>query len=232
VHVDPQILLVDEVLAVGDEGFQRKCLNRIREFQEDGRTIVFVTHAADLVRQICDHAVVLSKGRIHAQGSPDQVVREFRLLMLEHELPYASEKGTREIEIVSADLMREDGSSAELLTVGDGVIIQVDLKARHPVEDPVVSFALHDRNNQFVFGTNTDWRQKRFHPFEGKKRIRFHLKSLPFVDGQYWVTIGVHSRDASRTYHALEQRFSFAVARGEENPGRVFVPVEVDVEDL
>src|SRR5205823_7500991 len=55
VHVDPQILLVDEVLAVGDEAFQRKCLDRIQQFQREGRTIVFVTHAADLVRQVCDH---------------------------------------------------------------------------------------------------------------------------------------------------------------------------------
>src|SRR5207244_1134558 len=116
---------------------QRKCLDKIREFQQEGRTIVFVTHAADLVRQVCDHAVVLNKGRVHARGAPDQVVREFRLLMLKHELPYAAEEGTREIEIVSASLMREDGTSADLLTTGDGVIIQVDLKAHRPVEDPV-----------------------------------------------------------------------------------------------
>src|SRR5918912_483663 len=71
VHVDPQILLIDEVLAVGDEGFQRKCLERIRQFQREGRTIVFVTHAADLVRRICDDAVVLNRGRIHARGEPN-----------------------------------------------------------------------------------------------------------------------------------------------------------------
>ena len=232
VHVDPQILLVDEVLAVGDEGFQRKCLERIEQFQRDGRTIVFVTHAADLVRRICDDAVVLSRGRIHARGEPDHIVREFRALMLRQELPYAREEGTREIEIVSAALVREDGTSADVVMTGEGVILQVDLKAHRPVDDPVVAFALHDGNNQFVFGTNTDWRGKRFRPFEGKKRIRFHLRSLPFVDGQYWVTVGVHSRDATRTYHALEQRFTFGMERGEENPGRVFVPVEVEVEEL
>src|SRR5947207_352905 len=79
VHVDPQILLVDEVLAVGDEGFQRKCLDRVRQFQREGRTIMFVTHAADLVRQICDEAVMLDHGRIKAAGHPEEVVRQFRL---------------------------------------------------------------------------------------------------------------------------------------------------------
>jgi hypothetical protein len=193
---------------------------------------VFVTHAPDLVRRICDDAVVLNRGRIHARGAPDQVVREFRALMLRDDLLYAGEEGTREIEIVSAALTREDGSSADVVTTGHGMILQVDLKAHRPVDDPVVAFALHDRNNQFVFGTNTDWRGWRFRPFEGKKRIRFHLRSMPLTDGQYWVTIGVHSRDASRTYHALEQRFTFGMERGEENPGRIFIPVDVDVEEL
>src|SRR5919198_1055674 len=119
VHVDPQILLVDEVLAVGDEGFQRKCLDRVRQFQREGRTIVFVTHAVDLVRQICDEAVMLDRGRIHTSGDPEDVVREFRLQMLRDELAYAGdteETGSREIEIVSADLMHEDGSSAPAIT--------------------------------------------------------------------------------------------------------------------
>src|SRR5205085_8756982 len=106
------------------------------------------------------------------------------------------------------------------------------LRAQHAVEDPVVSFALHDKDNRFVFGTNTDWRKRRFHPFEGKKRIRFRLRSIPFVDGRYWVTLGVHSRDAKTVYHVQEQRYSFAVHRGEENPGPIFIPVDVDVEEL
>ena len=70
VNMDPDILLVDEVLAVGDEAFQRKCLDRVRQFQREGRTIVFVTHAADLVRQICDRAAVLDHGKMVMLGTP------------------------------------------------------------------------------------------------------------------------------------------------------------------
>ena len=62
VNVDPDILLVDEVLSVGDEAFQRKCIERVEKFQQEGRTILFVTHAADLVRRICDRAIVLDHG--------------------------------------------------------------------------------------------------------------------------------------------------------------------------
>jgi ABC-2 type transport system ATP-binding protein len=232
VHVDPQILLVDEVLAVGDEAFQRKCLERIEQFQREGRTIVFVTHAADLVRQICDQAIMLEKGAIRTAGDPDEVVREFRLFLLRHDLAYATEEGTRELEIVSASLIREDGSSGERAVVGETLTLQVDLKAGRPIEDPVISFALHDENNTFVFGTNTDWKGLRFHPFEGKKRIRFRLRSLPFVVGKYWVTVGVHSRDATTVYHVQEQRYSFVMQPGPENPGKVHIAVDVDAEDL
>ena len=232
VHVDPQILLVDEVLAVGDEGFQRKCLDRVQQFQKEGRTIVFVTHAVDLVRQICDQALLLERGKIRNIGRPEDVVRDFRLLMLKHDLAYATEQGTKEIEIVSAELIREDGTTGDTVTTGEALTIQVDLKAHLPVHDPVVSFALHDQNGRFVFGTNSDWRGVRFRPFEGKKRLRFRLGYLPFVRGKYWVTLGVHSRDASTTYHVQEQRYAVAVRRGEENPGEVNVPVELEVEDL
>ena len=110
--------------------------------------------------------------------------------------------------------------------------IQLDLKAAHPVEDPIVSFALHDQDNRFIYGTNTDWMGLHFHPFEGKRRLRFNLRNLPFVRGKFWVTLGVHSKDASVVYHVQEQRYSFEVEHGAENPGEVFIPVDVEVEEL
>jgi len=232
VHVDPQILLIDEVLAVGDEAFQRKCLAKIQSFQAEGRTIVFVTHAADLVRQICDQAVMLQKGVILSAGDPDEVVRDFRLSMLKEDLAYATEQGSKELEVVGIALIREDGSSGEKAVSGETLTLQVDLQAKRPIEDPVISFALHDENNKFVFGTNTDWKGLHFSPFEGKKRLRFHLRSLPFTSGKFWVTLGVHSRDASTVYHVVEQRAAFTVEAAAENPGQVFIPIEVDVEDL
>ncbi|MHB1488104.1 MAG: ABC transporter ATP-binding protein [Acidimicrobiales bacterium] len=78
VNMEPDVLLVDEVLAVGDENFQRKCLDRIKRFQAEGRTIIFVSHSTDLVRQICDRGFVLDHGRIVAEGSAGEVIRSFR----------------------------------------------------------------------------------------------------------------------------------------------------------
>jgi ABC-2 type transport system ATP-binding protein len=231
VHVDPAILLVDEVLAVGDEAFQHKCLDRVRRFQRDGRTIIFVTHAVDLVRQICDRAVMLDHGSIHSQGAPDQVVRDFRLVMLQHDLEYATDEGTKEIEIVSAELVGADGGTASVIRPGEELTIVVDLRASAPVGDAVLSFALHDQDNRFVFGSNSDEHGVDLRGIEGKRRVRFRLRSVP-VSGKFWVTLGVHSRDSSRVYHVQEQRYTFEVSVGEATTGQVFIPVDVDVEEL
>jgi hypothetical protein len=154
------------------------------------------------------------------------------MAMARKDLAYGWDQGSKEVEIVSAEVFGADGSTRDWFAPGDEMVIQMDLKANVPVEDPVVSFAIHDQQNQLVFGTNTDWREVRWPLFEGKHRIQFVLKSLPFVRGRYYVTFGVHSRDATRVYHLQEQRYSFAIVRGEENPGLVFIPVECRVERL
>jgi ABC-2 type transport system ATP-binding protein len=232
VHVEPSILLVDEVLAVGDIGFQRKCLDKVESFQRDGRTIVFVTHAPDLVVRVCDHVVLLEEGRIRKVGAPKDVVRDFRALMSKQDLAYGWDQGTKEIEIVAAQLLGREGSTQDSFAPGDELVIQMDLVAGRPVENPVVSFAIHDDQNRFVFGTNSDWRGKLWPVFEGKQRVQFVLGSLPFVGGRYYVTLGVHSRDSRRVYHVQDQHYAFDVIRGEENPGEVFIPVECRVEPL
>ncbi|MBI4261235.1 MAG: ABC transporter ATP-binding protein, partial [Actinobacteria bacterium] len=231
VHVDPSILLIDEVLAVGDEGFQRKCLDRVARFQREGRTIVFVTHAVDLVRQICDSAVMLEQGRVRIAGAPDDVVREFRREMVKHELRYAAEEGNREVEVLGVELVRGDGSRADVVRSGQALVVQIDLRANRPVEHPVVSFAIHGEN-RLIFETNTNWEGFTIDRLEGKRRLRFSVDSLPLVRGRYWVTVGVHSGDASVVYHVLRQASVFDVDGGGRNPGQVFMAARVEAEDL
>ncbi|HSV67286.1 MAG TPA: ABC transporter ATP-binding protein [Mycobacteriales bacterium] len=106
VHVDPDILLVDEVLAVGDEAFQRKCLHKIAEFQSEGRTILFVSHALDQVEQICDRGVVLSAGRVVYDGDPEFAVGTLRMLL-----------GTDQPEPAAGDLPADKGITFDSIVV-------------------------------------------------------------------------------------------------------------------
>jgi ABC-2 type transport system ATP-binding protein len=234
VHVNPAILLVDEVLAVGDIAFQRKCLDTVEAFQREGRTIVFVTHAPDLVHRVCDQALMLEHGRVVGAGEPKDVVQQFRLAMSRKDLAYGWDRGSKEIEIDSTEIFGLNGQTREWFAPGDEMTIQVDLKANRPVTGPVVvSFAIHDQQNMFAFGTNTDWRAITLpDPFDGKYRLQFVLKSLPFVEGRYYITIGVHSRDSTRVFHTQQQAHSFVMVRGQENPGMLYIPVEARAERL
>jgi len=232
VHVDPDVILIDEVLAVGDESFQARCLDRVRTFQREGRTIVLVTHALDMARQLCDRAVMLDHGLVHAIGSPDEVVREMRMTILKHDLEFAREEGTREVEILGGAILRGLDPLDGPVAPGDSIAIQVDLKANEPVDDPVVSFALHDGANNFVFGGDTAQQGATLGRLDGKRRLRFVLGPVPFTGGQYWVTIGVHSRENDRVYHVQDQRYSFEVRQLEGGRGQTYMPVEVEVEEL
>jgi ABC-2 type transport system ATP-binding protein len=232
VHVDPEVLLIDEVLAVGDEAFQARCLDRVRWFQREGRTIVLVSHALDMVRQLCDQAVMLDHGVVHTMGLPDEVVREMRLTILKHDLEFAREEGTKEVEILGAQLLRAGDPVDGPLRPGQTITLQVDLKANDAVEDPVVSFALHDGANNFVFGDDTAREGIGLGRLLGKRRIRFDVGPLPFTGGKFWVTVGVHSRDNERVYHVQDQRYSFEVQQTDGRRDQTFIPVRAEVEEL
>jgi ABC-2 type transport system ATP-binding protein len=229
VHVDPRILLVDEVLAVGDEAFQRKCLGRVRELQEEGRTIVFVTHAMQLVHQICDRAVLLDHGRVHTDGDVESVIRAFRSVMARMAVG-ADESLSREVEILRVDLLDSDGRPLSMLSPGDTLNVQVEVEARRPVDDPVVILSVHNARDEWVFGTSTRRRGVRLGRVDGKKRITFSLGSLPFPEGRYTTSVTVRDAARTATFDHHGQRYEFEIVRYLEEGVRI--PVEIRVDPL
>ena len=232
VHVDPDILLIDEVLAVGDEAFQARCLERVRQFQREGRTIVLVTHALDTVRQVCDRAVMLDHGRVHAIGSPEEVVYELRYVLLRRDPSFVPEEGTREIEIASVELIRSDGSNVRPVVAGEDLTIQVDVKANEPVSDLDATFAVHDGDNQLVVDGRTSRAGIDLGRVSDKRRVTFTLRALPLEAGKYWVTIGLESARTARLYHVQTQRYWFEVRDQPRAQERADISVDVRVEGL
>ena len=233
VHVDPEVLLVDEVLAVGDEAFQAKCIARVREFQREGRTIVLVTHALDVVREICDRAAMLHHGDLHALGHPDDVVREMRYVLLGVTDPgFVPEQGTREAEIAEVQLIRANGKGEGPVLLGDPVTIVVDVRMNEPVDDLDVDFAVLDgATNHPVLEARTSGDGIELGRFE-KKRVRFKIPAFPYAAGKYWVTIGLSNGSTGQLYHVQTQRYLFEVHEYPRVQERVEVAVEVEVEDL
>jgi ABC-2 type transport system ATP-binding protein len=233
VHVDPDVLLIDEVLAVGDEAFQAKCLERVRTFQREGRTIVLVTHALDTVIEICDRAAMLHHGELHAVGMPDDVVREMRYVLLGVTDPnFVPEEGTREAEIAEVQIVRPNGASDGGFLRGDTITIVVDVRQNEPVDDLDVDFAVLDgATNYPVLDARTSRAGLDLGRFD-KKRVRFRIEGFPYEPGKYWVTVGLSGRETGHLYHVQTQRYLFEVYDAPRIQDRVDVSVGVEIDDL
>jgi ABC-2 type transport system ATP-binding protein len=184
------------------------------------------------VRSLCDHAVMLDHGRVHTTGSPDDVVREMRLTILHHDLEFAREEGSKEVEIVGVELLHRGAPLIGAVPSGDTLSIQVDVRAIDPVDDPIVSFALHDATNAFMFGYDTATSGLALGTLQGSRRIRFDVGPIPVTGGKYWLTLGVHSRDNARVYHVQDERYSFEVQQADGRRDQLTFPVTTQMEAL
>jgi ABC-2 type transport system ATP-binding protein len=230
VNVDPDILLVDEVLAVGDEAFQRKCLNRVRQFQREGRTIIVVTHVPDLVRQVCDAAAVLDHGRLVFHGPPGEAVRSFR----EHLLGGAGPSATRAVvdmgvHITGVELEHPRHGETGYLLPGDPLTVRVSYDVEHEVEDVAFSMAVYDNQGRLLFGASTDRLGKTVPRLSGRGEVVFSIPHMPLLDGTYPLTFGITSAGGGVVYDWREQRESFEVMNPSGVEGLVDVPLDVDV---
>jgi ABC-2 type transport system ATP-binding protein len=255
VNVEPDLLLIDEVLAVGDEAFQRKCIERVREFQREGRTIVFVTHAPDLVRQICDRAVVLDHGKIVLDGAPGEAVRSFREHLFSGDalavetvttgrarhtgavprtratVPSVMEQ-RRNLKVRITDVTFEHPGLADgrsYLLPHDPLDIRVAYDAEDRVEDVMFGIAIYDLKGNNLFGANTKILGLEVPPAEGKGEIRFSFADMPLLDGTYLVTLAIQTRDEGVVYDWHEQQWQFEVMNPDRTAGIVAMPLTVRV---
>jgi ABC-2 type transport system ATP-binding protein len=255
VNVEPELLLIDEVLAVGDEAFQRKCLERVREFQREGRTIVFVTHAPDLVRQICDRAIVLDHGKIVLDGAPGEAVRSFRehlfsgdALAVEtvttgrprhigkvargrESVPSMMEQ-RRNLKVRITDVTFEHAGLADgrsYLLPHEPLGIRVSYDAEDRVEDVMFGIAIYDVKGINLFGANTKILGLEVPPAEGHAEILFSFADVPLLDGTYLVTLAIQTRDEGVVYDWHEQQWQFEVMNPDRTAGIVAMPMTVEL---
>jgi ABC-2 type transport system ATP-binding protein len=234
INVDPEILLVDEVLAVGDESFQRKCLDKVTQFQREGRTIVVVTHSPDMVRQICTRAAALDHGQLVEVGEPNDVIRTFRERLMtgiyaasdlsdptlaRGELsPLWHRVRITEVEVVYP---RPD---QEALLPGQPIEFRIGYDASGAtVADVVAGIAVYGSNGMVVYGTNSHLKGRDLEPLSGTGAIVFSVRDLPLLDGTYRLTVGLHTLGGLQ-YDHWEQQALFEVAA----PGRDVGVVRLD----
>lgn len=221
VHVDPDVLLIDEVLAVGDEEFSRKCVAKIQEMKYRGVTLLMVTHQLDLVRTLCDRALWLEKGEMAGLGDPVRVVDDYlqsvagaRAATVETEeeeeeeveleedaaddenvLPEEERWGSGELLLTRVALVDEKGSELVALGAGTPVTVEVDVEVREPQNDFVFGIGIFHADGSCVYGTNTDIEGYLSTRIEQNGRVRFVVSSLDLVAGNYRIDAAVHTRN-------------------------------------
>ena len=245
VNVDPDILVIDEVLAVGDERFQRKCIDRIKSFQRDGRTILLVTHSPDQVRTICDRAVVLSHGVLVGEGEPGEVVRIFREGLMEeapgmapHPEPVAvpatdspvtvsidTPDAERPVRLTEISHSYADDGARPYLRTGEALTVNVGFLANTASDDVVFSVELRDDESTILMRTDTAIMGHTFEVPSGPGTVQIRLKDLPMLDGEFTYCIGIQSRGGV-LYDWRDPAGTFEVMNAGRTTGSLYVPAE------
>jgi lipopolysaccharide transport system ATP-binding protein len=215
VHADPDVLLIDEILAVGDEGFFQKCYDKLAAFRRLGKTIILVSHDLNTVSRWCDTVVWIEDGMVQEQGLPQRVVDLYRQhvaaqeanvaigehLRLVEEVRQApagetaNRWGSREVEIVSVKMLHTSGQERYVYESGDPVRVVIHYRMHRPVPDTVFGIALMRSDGLWCYGTNTAVEDIPLPPLGEEGNVEVLLERLDFVAGTYYFDVAVHALD-------------------------------------
>ncbi len=219
VNMEPEILLVDEVLAVGDAVFQRKCFERIDRMRAEGITLLFVSHSADIVRAICSRAIWLDAGIVMADGAADAVVQRYTMqgwAAEEERLQVVSDTrwGTGQVKITQVQLLNKDGKETQLFETGVPLTVALHYQAMERVERPVFGMAIHRSDGMHITGPNTQFAGLDISAVAGDGVVAYTISDLPLLEGLYSVSVAVHNWEDTEMYDYHDRLYSFRVLPG------------------
>jgi ABC-2 type transport system ATP-binding protein len=218
-HLDPDILLLDEVFAVGDEAFQRKCFGKILELRERGRTIVFVSHAAPAVERVCERAILLTGGRVVHDGSSRDVIKHYQQLLAAEE---ASEQqhawGTGEATVVGVRLEGSDGEERRQFLSGGPLVVRLAIELSPGVAPPRVAVEFRDANGGLL-GASESTAEELGWNSGGGREVCFEVPRLPLSDGLFRLSVALGHPKSTRQYHRLDPAAEFTVYPDEHSRG-------------
>jgi lipopolysaccharide transport system ATP-binding protein len=237
VHTHPDILLIDEVLSVGDAGFQQKCLEKIAEFRRSECTILYVSHNLASVAELCSKAIWLEKGRIKQAGDPERVISHYVGSVEEHIAEnLASENlpetiaghGPEDLRIQRVSMVDQQGSPQWTFRSGEPVLVHIEYECRARVENPVFSVLLHRSDGLYVSSTNTyNIDPLEIGPINGRGTMTVEIDGLDLYSGHYLLSVAAYrSPDPpywSAPAHFLDKEFKFRVV-SEQRHGVMILP--------
>jgi ABC-2 type transport system ATP-binding protein/lipopolysaccharide transport system ATP-binding protein len=225
-HLDVDVLLLDEVFAVGDEEFQRKCFGKIFEFKQRGGTIVFVSHDAAAVDRLCARAVLLRDGEVAFDGPTREAITQYHRLLAEERDPDErgaglSEYGTGEARIAECRLLGSGAEERRQFSPGEALTVQVRIDAATDVPAPSLSWEFRDEAGLVLAAGSTRTADIGWRDGATEQYFRFDVASLPLGDGRFRLRLELKDDGGGRLYHWLDDAARFVVYPADGETGLV-----------
>jgi len=225
VEVDPDILLIDEVLAVGDVTFQRQCLAKMAEFRERGKTMLVVSHDLQTIRTMSDRILLLDRGQVKGLGDPGAVIGQYRASKGQQASEdLRKEWGTGELTITDVAFLAADGQETKTFEWSRPVSARLRYRAVGRIEDPVFGFALADMEGRLLYGSNTQLAGLDIPFVEGEGTVTLQLDNVTLAAGSYLFSFSAHSSDHKTQYHRLDNAYAIAVENDAKADGCCYFP--------
>lgn len=212
VHTDPDILLVDEVLAVGDEAFQKKCMDKIEDFQKEGRSIIFVSHALGQIEELCDRVLLLDHGKVVFDGIPETAVERFREILKEgSERDGQHNLSMQAMKVLGVELLDAAGDPTDEIEGTDPFTVRIRVHSDVPVESWAVGFSIDTAQGSMALASNTDLAKADLGPIDGERTVELTVRDARLGSGTYSINANVAGFSVPSA-HSLEGGVSFTVA--------------------
>lgn len=229
IHADPKAFVVDEALSVGDAYFQQKCIRKIKEFKNNGGSIIFVSHDMNAVKVLCDRVLLLDQGSKIEEGSPDKIINTYNFLLAKKGKGEAihlcesadAEKsyGNLKVEIIDAKMLDNNDQDSDVFISGEKCTVEIVLKANETMDDITVGILIRDRFGQDIFGTNTHHLKI---PISLKSRercvVKYVMGEFNLGSGKYTLNLALHKNDThiDECYQWVDVIKTFEVIEGND----------------
>jgi len=227
VEVDPEILLVDEVLAVGDASFQRKCLRRMAEFREQKKTMLIISHDLNTIQSVSDRILFLDHGRVLGEGEPGKVIGQYESFSRSQAGgERRREWGTREVVLSGTEFFDDRGEATTKFAWDQPLNVRIRYDVNTPVGPSTFGFGISDEEGRLVHGSNTEIEKVAIPALSGPGSVVLRIPRLNLARGTYFFSFSVHSADHKVNYHRLDNAFAIGVESEKKFEGICYLPSE------
>jgi hypothetical protein len=223
VHVEPEVLIIDEILAVGDQSFQSKCIDRIYELKRKGTTIILVSHNLRTVQELCSRLIWLEQGLVKMSGEPESIIDAY----LESQQGWIVNRkadgsgwerwGSRQIELTSVKILNKLGEPVENFKLGQSMTVEMRYRANQPVKEPVFGLSFFRPDGTYLSGPNNQISGLHLGTVSGEGVLRYCLPELSLNPATYYLTAAIYDKAGELPYDHHEKAYRFRVVAQNDN---------------